>query len=206
MANRNFPASRTFGFNLLPVRLESSFNVGASGAVSSAKVNNGVKSITRLAAGIYQLQLDDNYAAFLSAQINFKAPVTGSNVAATALTPGVVYEITALGTTTQAQWVTAGVPSGITASVGLSFLAAATSSGNGTAKAIGASGVNTIEMVGNPQQGLSNQPFVQGSGGSYLIFKCIGPTSSSDTTPIAVDPASGSICYIELIMNNSQVM
>ncbi len=205
MANRNFPANRVFGFQVMPVRLTTKFSVGASGAVSATQTTGGVKSITRLAAGVYRLQLDDNYNSFSEFRATIKAPVTGSNVAATALTPGVMYEITALGTTTQANWVTAGVPSGITAAVGTVFLAAATSSGNGTAKAIGFSGVTSIEVLGDPQQMLSNQPFVQGSGGGYITIKCNGPTATADTAPVATDPASGSQIYIQLWMNNSSI-
>lgn len=205
MANRNFPASRVYGFSVMPVRLVTKASIGSTGAVTIGQTTGGIKSITRLAVGTYRLQLDDNYAAFISAKFTIKAPVTGSNVAATALNPTTVYEITALGTTTQANWVTAGLPTGITAAVGQTFLAAATSSGNGTAKAIGVTGVQSFEMVGDSQLMLSNQPFIQGSGGGYLTFQCIGPTSSSVTTPIPVDPASGSYLLIEVLMNNSSI-
>lgn len=205
MANRNYPSQRVFSFNMLPVRVSTSFDVGSTGAVSNTDATHGIKSITRLAAGVYRAQLDDNYYAFINSKFSIKAPVAGSNVAATALTPGVVYEITALGTTTQANWVTAGVPSGITAAVGTVFVAAATSSGNGTAKIIGQAGITSIEIAGNPAQMLNNQPFIQGNGGGYITFQCNGPTSSSVTTPIATDPASGSKIFVEFMLNNSSV-
>lgn len=205
MANRNFLSKFTYSMSGMPVRLTTKASIGASGAPTIQQTNTGIKSITRLAAGVYRLQLDDNYAQFINIRVNVKSPVSGSNVAATALTPGTMYEITALGTTTQANWVTAGVPSGITAAVGTVFLAAATSSGNGTAKAIGVSGITSSEIMGNPQQMLSNQPFVQGQGGAYITFKTLAATDATTTTLLATDPADGSFLYIELIMNNSSI-
>lgn len=204
MANRNYPASRTFGFNLLPARLITKFNVGSSGAVSNVKTNNGVAAVTRLAVGTYQIQMQDNYAAFLSARHIIHSPLSGTPVAATALTPGVVYQIVSLGTTTQAQWVTAGVPAGITAAPGVSFLAAATSSGTGSAQTAISSGITSMELIGGPDTSLSNQPFVAGLGG-FVNIVFWGPTDATHTALIPTDPVNGSIVRLEFLMNNSQV-
>lgn len=153
--------------------------IGASGAPTIASGNGyGVASITRMAAGQYRLQVQDNYSKLLQFKASMQSPVTGGNIAATALTPGLVYQITALGTTTQANWVTAGVPSGITAAVGVTFLAAATSSGNGTAKLLGSSGINSIELLGSNINMLNNSPAggSQPNLGGYIDFQCIGST------------------------------
>ncbi len=205
MANRNFLSKYTYSMAGMPVRLTSRAAIGGSGAPTIQVTNQGIKSITRLAAGVYQLQLDDNYNSFTNFKVQFRAPVTGSAINGGSFVATTVYEIITLGTTTQAQWVTAGVPAGITAAVGTVFLAAGVGAGTGTVKELAASGINAVEIVGNPQQMLSNQPFVQGSGGAYINFKCIGPTDADTTTPIAKDPASGSTMYIEVLLNNSSV-
>lgn len=38
-----------------------------------------------------------------------------------------------------------------------------------------------------------------------VTFQCIGPTSSSVTTPIAVDPDNGAILLVSLVLKNSTV-
>lgn len=178
MANRNFPQSRQWSNHMFPVSYDTQIAIGSSGAPTIATGNGyGIASITRLASGQYRLQLQDNFAKLLQFKCSIQSPVTGSNIAATALTPGLVYQITALGTTTQANWVTAGVPSGITAAVGVTFKAAATSSGNGTAKLLGSSGIATVELLGSNVNMLNNSPaggFQTGLGG-YIDFQCMAP-------------------------------
>lgn len=182
---------------------------GSSGALgATANPGKGIQSITRLAAGIYQLQLQDNYASYLDASFSIESFGQGSAVAATALSPNTVYAITSLGTTTQAQWVTAGVPSGITAAVGVVFKCAATSSGTGAGKAVAAANLYNIQVVGNPNLMLSKQPFQANSGG-YVTFACIAPltagTAAADATPTITDPAAGTIITGSIWLNNSQV-
>jgi hypothetical protein len=203
MANRNYPSNRVFGFHMLPVRIDCSIAIGSTGAVSSF-TGSGIAAVTRLTTGTYQIQLEDNYYSFLSFNGTMQSPVTGSNVAAGSLSPGTIYQITALGTSTQANWVTAGVPAGITAAVGVVFKCAATSSGNGTAKAIGVSGISGFEIIGNTALMISNQPF-QARAGGFITFQTLGATSSSVTTAIPTDPASGSTIYFETWLNNSSV-
>lgn len=64
MANRNFPSQRIFGFNMAPVRVSGSISIGSTGAVSSFTAP-GVASVTRLAAGKYQITLQDPYFSLL---------------------------------------------------------------------------------------------------------------------------------------------
>lgn len=192
----------------MPVRLDAQVAIGASGAPTIQNVApaaaQGIASITRLAAGTYQLQLQDNYSALLDLSAVFESPVTGSAVPGGSFSAGTVYQIVSLGSTTQAQWVAAGLPAGIAAAPGVVFLASAIGAGSGTVKALGASGITNVEVIGAPSGMLSNQPFNAGSGG-YITFQCMGPTNSSTTTPIATDPASGSLMILEIILNNSGV-
>lgn len=204
MANRSY-TQFNYSLHKMPVTIDCNFLVGASGAVTAGSVKgSGVYAVTRLAAGIYKVQFQDNYYKLYAMGHSIKAPVTGADVAAGSLTPGVVYEITALGTTTTAQWVTAGVPVGTTPAVGVSFLAAATSAGTGTAKAIGVSGITSIELVGDTNLQLGPQGLNAGQGG-YAIVKCLGATDASTTTLIATDPASGSRVQLDFWLSNSSV-
>lgn len=203
MANRNFPAHKAFSFHMMPVRLDAQIAIGAAGAPTIV-TGLGINSITRLSAGTYQIQFQDNYPQFLTMESALESPVTGSAIAGGSFVVTTVYQIVTLGTTTQAQWVAAGVPSGITAAPGVIFKAATIGAGNGTVKAIGASGIPSVELIGNPQVMLNNQPYQQNQGG-YLVIQCLGPTSSSVTTSIPVDPPNGSTLVLEIWMNNSSV-
>lgn len=201
MANRNYPAKFIYGMHLMPVRLDATISIGASGAPTITN-GLGIKSITRLVAGVYQIQLQDNYAQFLDLDVNFASPVSGSAVPGGSFSVGTVYQIVTLGSTTQAQWVAAGVPSGITAAPGVVFKAATVGAGTGTVKVLGNSGIGTFEIIGSGM--LSYQPFNAGTGG-LITFQCLAPTSSSVTTSIPTDPASGSTMFLELFLNNSNV-
>ena len=197
IANRNFPASRVFGFHLMPVRIDATFTVGATGAVGTV-TGPGIKAITRLAAGVYQVQLQDNYSTLLETRTSFIAPVTGSSVPDESLSVGTLYQITSVGTT---NWTACGLPAGVTAAVGQAFVATAAGSGTGTAKAIGTSGITNVEVCGTFEQ---VQPFIQGTGGIFLI-KTSGPTAADNTALVATDPAQNSIMTISMWLNNSSV-
>lgn len=193
MAGRNYTGNRVFNFHVFPVCLDAVYDIGSSGAPTiRSGTGKGITGLTRLAAGQYRLQLDDNYNQLFSFQASLKSPVTGSGIAATALTPGLVYQIVTLGTTTQANWVTAGLPVGITAAVGVTFKCAATSSGNGTAKLLGTSGVSCVELLGDNTGMLSNQPFIQGGGGGFIDFQCMGPASHTHDLKIIGGQAAAS--------------
>lgn len=205
MANRNFPSQRTFSFHMLPVRIDGAATIGSSGAPTLLARSKGIASITRLSAGVYRLQLQDNYYEFLSLNAGLRSPVTASAaVTGGSFSANTVYEILTMGTTTQAQWVAAGVPTGITAAVGVVFKAAGIGAGTGTVKVLVPSTVTNIEILGNPQLMLSNQPSQPNLGG-FITICCYGPTSSSVTTLIPTDPASGSTLYFQLLMNNSSI-
>lgn len=203
MANRSWAnTGKIWAPHVFPVLLDCNITIGSTGAVGTV-VGPGIASVTRLAVGTYKILFQDDYNKLFGMEAALKAPVTGSNVAATALVPNTVYEITAMGTTTQANWETAGVPSGVTAAVGVAFKAAATSSGNGTAKAIGASGISSVELVGLPNTMMQNSGV---NVGGYVIVQCVGPTDATTTTQIATDPASGSILFLQFYLSNSSVV
>ncbi len=202
MANRRM--TQFFYTNhAMPVLIDCNFAVGATGAVSDLK-GTGVTSVTRLAAGIYKVKLADNYFKFYGAKASFKAPTSGSGVALASITPGLVYQITSLGTSTAAQWITAGLPRGITAAVGQTFLAAATSGGTGEGQLLTTSGIVNVEVLGDTNTQLG--PIGVGNQGGYVVLKCLGATATADTALVAADPASGSRMFIELYLSNSSVV
>lgn len=201
MANRNFPSKFTYSFHLMPVAVDASVNVGASGA-PTLNSQLGIQSITRLSAGRYRIQLQDNYARLLDFSAIFIAAPTGSAVADGSFSVGTVYSIASVGTT---NWASAGLPAGITPAVGVTFKAATVGgAGSGTAQAIGTSGIASCELLTQNSNMLNNQPF-QAFAGGFVDFQCLAPTSSSVTTMIPTDPANGSIMRINLRLNNSSV-
>lgn len=161
------------------------------------------------AAGFIYVQLQDNFYSYLYGCSQIQA-ASGSNVNVTSgLTQYKPYVITALGTTTAAAWVTLGLPIGTTAAVGVAFIAATSSAGTGTGTVAlsGVSGITSIEVVGNPDL-MINSSAAQVSGspsGSYIIYQCLAPTSSSVTTLIPTAPAAGSTITLGLYMSNSSV-
>lgn len=196
MASRQYRSNRIYNWHVFPVQLDAQVSIGSSGAptlVTSSAVptsspstnqqqSQGIKSITRLTTGVYQIQLDDNYSSMLSMQAMFTAPVTGGAVNMGSLSIGTVYQIVTLGTTTQAQWHTAGVPSGIPAAPGVVFKAATIGAGNGTVKLLGSNAAQSIQAYGaSPDLMLNSQPFNQGQGGGYITFQCMGVSGTIST-------------------------
>jgi hypothetical protein len=179
--------------------IQGSFSVGSSGAVSAVN-GSGIYGVTRLAAGIYEVRLQDNYFRYLGHNCQLRSSSTGTT-AIGSISPGTVYQIAALGAATTAQWVTAGVPVGVTPAVGLPFLCAATSAGSGSTCATAvSSGVENIEVMGNPQTSITSTSY------PYLVIRCLGPTATADTAMIPVDPASGSKLDLEFLFRNSSIL
>lgn len=201
MANRNFPSSRLYSFHMMPVRIGGRITIGATGAVATS-TGPGIAGVVRTGVGTYRIQLQDNYNSCLTVLTALTSPITGSPLDPNTGTTGLVYQITTVGNT---NWVTAGLPAGITPQIGQAFtLAAAPAAGTGRVELVASSGIIAVETIGNPSLTINKQPFQAGQGG-YVTIRCYGATSSSVTTPIATDPANGSALNYEIIMNNSSV-
>jgi hypothetical protein len=193
----------------MPVLLNTNCQIDSS---TTSKTKNlkgqGVQSIARIAVGTYKVSFDSNYKSLLSFNADFYSSTSGTtNV--TALTPGVLYIIKSLGTTTQANWVTAGMPSYITAAVGVSFVASAVSVGTGTCAVNAPSNIQTVEIVGDPNttisSGISGSLNGAATVSPYVIIKTLGATSSSDTTLIPIDPTDNSTLSLSFMLSNSSV-
>lgn len=138
---------------------------------ATAGSNDGVTN-PNPAAGNILIQLKQNFNVFYGMAWYSQAVVTGA--ALTSVTNHVSYQIVTVGTTTAAQWVTAGLPSGVTAAVGVSFNAIVTASigGTGTVKALTNAGVDNIQVVGNPT--LATTSDIARYGGSYVLLQTLG--------------------------------
>lgn len=201
MANRNF-TQFMYTPHKAPVIIDCNIAIGATGAVGTVK-GPGVTSVTRLAAGNYMVKFQDNYYKFYGADHWIQAPLSGTPVAGGAFITGTVYQIVTMGTTTQAQWVTAGVPAGITAAVGVAFKAAGAGAGTGTVNTLVSSGIASVEVIGNTSLQLAPQPAPYQGG--YVIVRTLGPTAAGNTALIATDPVSGSVLGLNFYLSNSSV-
>lgn len=203
-ANRTSPAIVDCNFT---VAATDSAGKGITGLKSNGYVDSVFMHTTATpatgnpnpASGYILVQLADNYVKHITSTVLLTSPVTGSNITISAgLTAGVAYQITALGTSTAADWLAIGLPAGLTAAVGMSFIAIATGagSGSGTVKAVGTSGIDHIEIVGNSNlelgpQGVTNQ-------GGWILMKCL-----LNTTLTA--PTDATTIRLTFYMDNSSV-
>ncbi len=218
MANRNFPNGKSIYIpHVKPVLLDCNF------IVDSANGNGlGIRSLKgpyisnvfmhtsaplagsgnpNPAAGYIQVRLQDNYTRYLSGFSGQISVLSGTPLTST--TAGNVYVIVSLGTATAAQWAAAGFPAGFAPAVGASFVATATGTigGSATVEVITAngSGISHIEVVGDPNQTLSNsaQPT---NGGGIINLAIFGAAGSG-----VVTPADGTVISLAFYMNDSKV-
>lgn len=122
---------------------------------------------------------------------SFRSPLSGSSInVTTGVTQGLAYVITALGTTTAAQWQILGLPVGVVPAVGQSFIAIATgtATGTGTIQVQSAAGstVYHAELVGDT-----------GANGKQAVIAIYGPTSVSNPTLKVIQPPDGTVMVIE---------
>lgn len=163
------------------------------------------------ANGVALIQLADNYTRLYSVLPTTLSPLSGSSlvVNATALTLAVAYVITAVGTTTAADWLTLGVPPGVVPAVGVSFIAASTGTGagSGTVQATVASGIDAVEVIGNPTTTLGPIP-VGGSPnvGGLIMIQFLSSTATANTALIAAAPVVGTTVSLLMYLNQSSIL
>lgn len=149
------------------------------GLISSVYMHSSAPSAVNPnpAVGYVQVNLGDNFAGLYGVESSIVSPNSGASllIASAGLSVGLVYTITIMGTTTQAAWHGLGVPAGVTAAVGVSFIAQATSAlGTGAVQvpATAGSGVGKLELMGTPNLQLASSNPKQGAGyNPYLIFR-----------------------------------
>lgn len=155
------------------------------------------------ANGFALIQMKQNFNKFLSLDAGFVTPVTGSiKVDNSALTVGQVYVISTLGNTTAAQWVTLGVPVGVTPAVGLAFtalligVAGEANTSTSRVSTPTSSGAYLIEVVGDAN--LATTANIASQSGQWIVVQF-----STAAAPVA--PANNSVCGMELWFDGSQV-
>ena len=229
MANSNWSnAGHFYAPQVKPVLLNCSFVVDSTNSnglgirslkgpgISAVYMNTSATPAAgnpNPAAGLIVVKLRENFQRYLGGFGGVVAPLTGSNITLSGgtLVAGNVYVITGLGTTTTAaNWVTAGLPLGYTPTVGQAFIATAaaaagTGLGNATVKAVGTSGTYSVsEVCGDVNLTIGGQT-AAGPVGAQLIFKVLGPTSTSNPTPVLKAPADGSVVGLSFYLSDSSI-
>lgn len=221
MANSRF-TQFMYSKHVMPAVIDCQFTVtptdatGVTGlkgpgvsAVYMASSTTSTDPIFEPADGIIHVKLMDNYNKVLAVDWNAQPPVTGSSISisgSTVLTQGVPYQIVTLGTSTDANWQAAGLPSGVSAAVGQAFIAKITGggTGTGTVKALGIGGIASIEVCGNPSLATLYPTGASNTGG-WLILQSLAATSSSVTTLLPVAPTTGTVITLKFFLSNSSV-
>lgn len=233
MANRNWASGgKVYAMHVKPVQLDCHFTVAStdtgglgitslkgpciqnvfmntSATPGAGNANPASPNVTvtnpNPAAGTILVQLQDNYSGYYASSWSITSPSSGSDVKIdnSAMTAGVAYTITTLGNATAAKWHAIGVPAGITAAVGVSFIAASNGGAGNTltsrvqASATTGSSVASIEKVGGGA--LQPDPTVSQGYGAQMIFQC------RDYAGAIVAPAAGSIIHLEFYLSDSSI-
>lgn len=126
------------------------------------------------------------------------APATSTSTSST--TANSPFIITALGTATAAQWQAVGLPQGVTAAVGQSFIATASQSigGSATVGVPGVSNVGGVSLVGDPTTFVSNSNVSQNGGAQVMLLL-------QDFAGAAVAPTASSIIRLQFLFDGSSV-
>ena len=152
--------------------------------------------------GFIMVQLSDNFQRQYGMRATLRAPNSGSNllVASAGLTVGQPYVITVLGTTSLAQWNVLGLKPGITPALGVSFVAAATScTGTGAVQLPTFSGIDHIEVVGDPNLSIGPTPVGPSPNvGGWLLLECLATTTLTK-------PTDGTVINLEFYLSQSSV-
>jgi hypothetical protein len=172
----------------------------------------------RPATGLIYVTFEDNWTYYYGGFSGFVSPLSGTPISistGSSLTVGNAYTIVSLGTTTAAQWQAVGVPIGtlqgnlvlgqntLLPTIGTTFIATATS-GSGTgvveASAIAGSGVDHLEVIGDPNQTItSKSPMIFGKGsGAYMVLQAFsGGTLTA--------PANGTVIGMTFYFSNTVI-
>lgn len=155
-------------------------------------------------AGYCLLSFANPFNAYVGMDWTIAPPA--ANTGTTSTTAGHVYQITALGNTTLAQWQAVGFPQGVAPAVGAAFVATATQSigGTGTVGTPGVPTITSVNEVGDPLKTITNSNLAQ-FGGAQMVLQFCAATNSSTTTLVNAAPADGTVVRLEFKHDGSQV-
>lgn len=151
------------------------------------------------ASGFAMVQMSEAFLGYITGFAGFASPVSGTPInVTTGLVVGTAYVIVSVGTTTAAQWNALGLPANQLPAVGSAFIATSATVGVGTGvvEVPSVSGVDHVEIVGDPNQTLN--PL---SGGGYFLVQFLAagtPTAPAVGTVIGFStsldaPSAGSV-------------
>lgn len=190
------------------VLLEGSFQIGASGVVapSTGLPGSGLQSVTRVGTGSYQLQLQDGYNRLLGFDAMALPGSSGAGpVTDGSLSVGTAYQIVFASTSTN--WVTLGLPRGLTPAAGMPFVATSgasngplgssgvTAAGNGVVIPLRSPGIAAVQLLPN-----YNTELRSSTAGAYLFVQTL------NTSLAAADPTSGTVIRYNIWLRNSSVL
>jgi hypothetical protein len=155
-------------------------------------------------AGFALIVFKNNFNYYLGGFSGQVIPLTSTST--TSLTTGNVYAITSVGTTTLAQWQTAGLPAGFAPTVGQSFVSAITGSisGSGTVGIPGVPNATVVSVVGDPNQTIANSNIATNAGAQIMV-QFAAPTNSSTTTLVAASPSNNTVVGMQFCFDGSSV-
>ena len=178
----------TFKLNRAVFSIDQSYNAVLLNdeLPSRALINNPLTTVASgaSASNIFTVaHRDHGFAASDSVTLTGFAATNGYNfststTAGGSFVIGTQYKIVALGNTTQAQWETAGVPSGTTAAANVVFTAKAAGTGTGTAYGHELNKIHTITAVAQDSYTIT----VAGGGHSAAITAGIGGGATCQAT------------------------
>lgn len=221
----NYPNNKLYQYEAYPIKLDCNFvvdhtngnglglrslkgagiaNVFMNTSATPGVGNYGVTN-PNPASGLVLVQFQNNFNRLLGVTGGFVSPLTGSNL--TSVTAGNAYVLTGLGTATAAQLQAVGCPAGFAPALGMAFIASASVAmpASSTCKLSAASGITSIETIGDTNQAISNANVYQ-NGGCQLILQTLGPTISTGAyvAPlIPTAPADGSVLALTFYFSNS---
>ena len=178
-------------------------SAAATGSHTSESITYQAPGNPNPGTGVIIVNLQDCYNRYLNGDAGFGSPVSGSPLTST--TANTTYIIVSLGTATLAQWQAAGVPVGITPAVGVAFVAKATGTigGSGAVEVIATagSGIDHIELVGDPNltivSNAGSQAVILGqASGAYIISQCFSEGA-------ATAPAPGTVIGMKILLSSS---
>lgn len=141
-------------------------------------------------AGLIVVEFAQKFLGYITGTAGFVAQLSGSSVNVTSgLSVGQPYTVTALGTTTLANWQTLGYLGSALPTIGATFIAitASAGSGTGTVQTLLATGPSTQGLYGIYPVGDPNQTII---GSSSLVLGIFGATAAGTTTPQLVTPSN----------------
>lgn len=190
------------GWGLTSLKSNGYVNYAFMNTTQPAGIQNGVTNPNPI-AGFALIGFTNPFNKYLQTAWSQSVPAASS---ANNTTAGHAYYITALGTTTLAQWLAAGYPQGLTPTVGQAFVATATGAigGTGTVGTPGVPVITSVTALGDPNQTITNSNIAQ-NGGAQLVLQFNAATAAGNTDLLPTAPADGTVFSFNFVFDGSSV-